>query len=55
MTGGGFGGYTVNLVHEDRVDFFIQRMSRAYQRTTGRKPEIYACTAADGASAIVSA
>jgi len=55
MTGGGFGGCTVNLVQEDRVDSFKRKMSEAYQHSTGRKPEIYACTAADGAGAIVSA
>lgn len=31
MMGGGFGGCTINLVHKDRVDEFVQLLSAAYQ------------------------
>jgi galactokinase len=52
MTGGGFGGCTVNLVNIDDVASFEKEVGRSYQAATGRKPDIYVCTAADGASAI---
>ncbi|WGK65252.1 galactokinase [Croceiramulus getboli] len=33
MMGGGFGGCTINLVHEDAVDAFIEQATRAYKDT----------------------
>ena len=48
MTGGGFGGCTINLVDADCVDAFRQSVREGYERATGRKPEIYVCSAADG-------
>jgi galactokinase len=50
MTGGGFGGCTINLVQSDYVEMFKSKMAEGYQRETGQKPEIYICTAADGVS-----
>jgi galactokinase len=49
MTGGGFGGCTVNLVQEDSVDTFVTTVGREYEKATSVKPEIYPCFAADGA------
>lgn len=49
MTGGGFGGCTVNLVHTDRVSQFRSQLAVDYARATGHRPEIYVCEAADGA------
>jgi galactokinase len=49
MTGGGFGGCTVNLVRTDRVQPFCAQLAADYARATGRRPEIYVCEAADGA------
>jgi len=48
MTGGGFGGCTINLVNADCVDAFRQSVGEGYERATGRKPEIYVCSPADG-------
>ncbi|MGB9435472.1 MAG: galactokinase [Candidatus Acidiferrum sp.] len=48
MTGGGFGGCTVNLVQHHRVERFQSKVSEGYAKTTGKRPEIYVCTAADG-------
>ena len=31
MMGGGFGGCTINLVHEDRVEEFITNVSALYE------------------------
>jgi galactokinase len=52
MTGGGFGGCTINLVESNRVDPFKAAMSRSYAETTGRQPEIYVCSAAEGAERV---
>jgi galactokinase len=54
MTGGGFGGCTINLVEADCHDEFIEEMSEGYRSATGIDPEIYRCEIADGAGEIVS-
>jgi len=51
MTGGGFGGCTVNLVKEANAARFAEEVARRYREKTGIKPDIYVCSAADGASA----
>ena len=48
MTGGGFGGCTVNLVKAESVEDFKARIETGYERATGRRPEVYVCTASDG-------
>jgi galactokinase len=53
MTGGGFGGCTVNLIRADVEEVFKQVVSEIYEGTFKIKPEIYAFEAADGASEIV--
>jgi galactokinase len=52
MTGGGFGGCTVNLVRHDAVETMMEYVSTHYERGTGRRPDIYRCEAADGAGAL---
>jgi galactokinase len=52
MTGGGFGGCTVNLVREDAVGGFCERVARGYEKQAGKRPEIYITGAAEGASEI---
>ncbi len=49
MTGGGFGGCTINLVQEQHVEDFQRHVSEGYKRDTGRAPEIYIPSAAEGA------
>ena len=51
MTGGGFGGCTVNLLRADACDSFRENMSRAYREATGIIPEIYICGPGQGAQA----
>ena len=52
MTGGGFGGCTVNLVADTNVEEFKEHVSREYERATSLRPEIYICTAANGAEEV---
>ncbi|MFZ3341057.1 MAG: galactokinase [Terriglobales bacterium] len=49
MTGGGFGGCTVNLVHADYADSFQSEITQMYAEATGVTPEIYLCEPAQGA------
>lgn len=52
MTGGGFGGSTVNLVREENADEFRVRVAEGYERVTGLKPEIYIRSAGNGAEEV---
>jgi galactokinase len=49
MTGGGFGGCTVNLVHQGSAPDFIEHVSSMYRKATGIAPDIFASGTADGA------
>ncbi len=53
MTGGGFGGCTVNLVAADSASAFVAAIAERYQKATGIKPDVYVCSAADGANALL--
>ena len=53
MTGGGFGGCTVNLVAANHAEAFRREIARRYQRETSISPEIYICSPANGAGASV--
>ncbi len=52
MTGAGFGGCTVNIVREDKVELFINQVGRNYKDRTGLKPEFYISETGDGAREI---
>ena len=43
MTGGGFGGCTINLMAQGDHLQFVERMSENYYRVTGIIPDIYEC------------
>jgi galactokinase len=49
MTGGGFGGCTVNLVELGSVDSFCRQVSAGYRDRTGLTPAIYISVPAQGA------
>jgi galactokinase len=53
MTGGGFGGCTISLVHSGAAEEFQSAMARGYEQATDRKPEIYMVRAADGVREIL--
>lgn len=52
MTGGGFGGCTINLVDAAHAEEVQQRLQRNYEAKTGLKPTILICEASDGAGAV---
>jgi galactokinase len=54
MTGGGFGGCTVNLVNASDAAGFGEQIAQRYQRETGTVPSVYICSAADGAHAVAA-
>jgi galactokinase len=49
LTGGGFGGCTVNLVVHDMAENFARSLGPEYEIRTGLHPEIYICQASGGA------
>jgi galactokinase len=52
MTGGGFGGCTVNLVAAADSLEFQRNVASEYQRRTGLRPDIFICEAAEGAESV---
>jgi galactokinase len=52
MTGGGFGGCTVNLVREENAEDFAKTIAERYRQATGINPQVYLCSAEDGAEAL---
>ncbi|MFC3750040.1 galactokinase [Paenibacillus sp. GCM10012306] len=48
MTGAGFGGCTVSLVHEDDVERFISEVGAAYKERSGLTGEFYVCGIGNG-------
>jgi galactokinase len=53
MTGGGFGGSTVNLVRREALSEFQEVINREYPRVTNISPGIYVSNAGDGAKEVV--
>ena len=52
MTGAGFGGCTVNIVERDAVPALTDAINEQYPRATGLTPEIYVCSAVNGAELV---
>lgn len=48
MTGGGFGGCTINLMKTGDHTDFIKKLTEQYESKTGIVPEIYRCQIGDG-------
>jgi galactokinase len=48
MTGAGFGGCTVSIVHDDAVDTFIARVGEAYKAKIGYAADFYVVEIGDG-------
>ena len=54
MTGGGFGGSTINIVSTRNVDAFKKKIADDYAKETGLEPEIYIVKPAHGVERAVS-
>ena len=52
MTGAGFGGCTVNIVERDAVPALTDAINERYPGKTGLTPEIYVCSAVNGAEQV---
>jgi galactokinase len=52
MTGAGFGGCTVTLIHKDSVDKFYKEVADNYTKKTGLKPDFYMAEVGDGVKEI---
>jgi galactokinase len=52
MTGGGFGGCTVNLVRASALEEFQEKVTAEYNKATGKIPPIYISKPGDGAGEI---
>ncbi len=52
LSGGGFGGATINLVKEAQADQFAEDLKHAYETKYGRKPLTLTTPACDGAHAL---
>lgn len=50
MTGGGFGGCTINLVRANKAGAFTAKVAELYRKATGIDPQTYLCDTADGSS-----
>ena len=50
LTGGGFGGATINLVRHHQAPQFMEFMSREYEKATGVKMTPLVCQIVDGAA-----
>ncbi|MCQ6558833.1 galactokinase [Paenibacillus mendelii] len=48
MTGAGFGGCTVSLVHEDSIEQFKAEVGRQYTEATGLQADFYVCSIGNG-------
>jgi galactokinase len=55
MTGGGFGGCTINLVDAEQAEEFRVRVSADYEAAIGLHPDIYICEASQGAELVETA
>jgi galactokinase len=49
MTGGGFGGCTVNLLRPDAVEQFSKQISQRYRERFEITPDIFVCVPSRGA------
>ncbi|HET89409.1 MAG TPA: galactokinase [Chloroflexi bacterium] len=52
MTGAGFGGCAVALVHTAAAPAFAKAVTDCYGKQTGLTPRVYICTATDGAEIV---
>ncbi len=54
MTGGGFGGCTINLVENEHSVEFRRTVAEAYHSATGYRPDVYVCHPSQGVQEVQS-
>jgi galactokinase len=54
LTGGGFGGCTINLVEQDKASEFRDGLAASYASETGIVPQIHICHASSGAHRVTA-
>jgi galactokinase len=54
MTGAGFGGCTVSIVHENTLEMFQTLVPTEYYKQTDIEPEIYLCNVSNGAQVFLN-
>jgi len=54
LTGGGFGGCTINLVEQNEARRFAQALGASYADATGITPQIHICHASSGAHKVAA-
>jgi galactokinase len=54
ITGGGFGGCTVNVVCAESAEHFVETLKREYAAKTGIAAECFVCSPSDGALAMAA-
>jgi galactokinase len=52
ITGGGFGGCSVNVVRAAAVEGFVETVRREYRAKTGIAADCFVCAPSDGAFAL---
>jgi galactokinase len=50
LTGGGFGGATINLVYRKDAESFMTELTRRYRERSGKEPQAWIVEASDGAA-----
>ena len=53
LTGGGFGGCTINLVEQSQAAAFAKALASSYAARTGIEPQIHICHASGGAHQVL--
>ncbi len=54
ITGGGFGGCTVNVVEAQWIEYFVRAVREDYKKATGIEAECFVCEPSDGALALLA-
>lgn len=54
MTGAGFGGCAIAIVHNEHIDDFMEYVSKKYKNDTGSDAEFIICNTSDGVHEVIT-